>query len=162
VEGPGCAAGSGAAGACEVRLSLISRLAGPVMIIVVVVLIATGSFFSASPLVIACQLGAVALVFWARASFAPGQFRASPSPGGEAVIRRGPYRFIRHPMYAAALLLVWATVLGHWTTIGLVGGVVVVLVLIPRIADEERRLRERYPDYAAYARSTKRLVPFLL
>jgi protein-S-isoprenylcysteine O-methyltransferase Ste14 len=143
-------------------MTLISRLAGPVMILAVVVLIATGSFFSASAVVIACQLGAIALVFWARSAFAPGQFRASPVPGGEAVIRRGPYRFIRHPMYAAALLLVWATVLGHWTTVGLVTGVVVVLAVVPRIRDEERRLRARYPDYETYSRSTKRFVPFLL
>jgi protein-S-isoprenylcysteine O-methyltransferase Ste14 len=143
-------------------MSVISRLAGVVMIAAVVVLIVTGSFLSTSPVVIACQVGAVALTFWARGSFARGQFRASPVPGGEAVIRRGPYRFIRHPMYASALLLVWATVLGHWTTVGLVTGIVVVLVVIVRIGDEERRLRERYPDYQAYARSTRRLVPFVL
>jgi protein-S-isoprenylcysteine O-methyltransferase Ste14 len=143
-------------------MKVISRLASLVMLTGLVVLIATGSFLSASPLVIACQVGALALAVWARRSFAPGQFRFLPTPRGDALVRRGPYRFIRHPMYSAALLLVWATVLGHWSSRNLAVGAVVTLVLIPRILDEERKLRDRYPEYADYARSTKALVPFVV
>jgi protein-S-isoprenylcysteine O-methyltransferase Ste14 len=146
----------------EGRLKIVSALAGLTMIAAVIVLIATGSFIPSSPLVVACQLGAVALAVWARRSFAPGQFRASPAPAGESVIRRGPYRYVRHPMYAAALLLVWATVIGHWTPLGVALGLVVLLVAAVRIADEERRLRGRYADYAEYAQRTKALVPFVI
>ena len=143
-------------------MSVVSRLAGVIMVAGVIVLIASGSFFDASPVVIACQVGAIALAGWARSAFARGQFRASPVPSGDGVIRRGPYRFIRHPMYAAALLLIWATVIGRPSPLGLIVGAVVTLAVIPRIRDEERRLRERYPDYPEYARTTRRLVPFLL
>lgn len=143
-------------------MALISRVAGLVMVAAVVVLIATGNFYSPSPLVIACQVGAVALAVWAGGAFAPGQFAASPVPRGECVIRRGPYRFIRHPMYAASLLLIWATVLSHRSPLTLAIGAAAILVVIPRIEDEERRLRARYPDYAEYAHATRRLVPFVL
>jgi protein-S-isoprenylcysteine O-methyltransferase Ste14 len=78
------------------------------------------------------------------------------------VIRRGPYRLIRHPMYAAALVLIWATVLSHPSLLCLLVGAAVTVVVMPRILDEERRLRDRYPKYADYARSTKALVPFVL
>ena len=144
-------------------MALISRLAGLVMVAAVVVLIATGNFFSPSWLVITLQVAAVALAVWARRAFAPGQFAASPTPRGEGagVIRRGPYRLIRHPMYAAALVLIWATVLSHPSLLCLLVGAVTVVV-VPRILDEERRLRGRYPGYADYARSTKALVPFVL
>jgi protein-S-isoprenylcysteine O-methyltransferase Ste14 len=142
-------------------MTFISRFGSLVMVAAVVVLIATGNFYSPSPLVMACQIGAVALAVWARSVFAPGQFGATPTPRGQAVIRRGPYRLIRHPMYAAALLLIWATVLSHWSWLCLAVGAAVSLVLIPRIVDEERQLRERFPDYAEYARSTKALVPFV-
>jgi len=145
-------------------MALISRLAGLVMVAAVVVLIATGNLFSPSWLVIALQVAAVALALWARLAFAPGQFAASPSPRGEGagVIRRGPYRLIRHPMYAAALVLIWATVLSHPSLLCLLVGAAVTIVVMPRILDEERRLRGRYPEYADYARSTKALVPFVL
>jgi protein-S-isoprenylcysteine O-methyltransferase Ste14 len=143
-------------------MKVISRLASLVMLTGLVVLIATGNFFSPSPLVIACQVGALALAVWARRSFAPGQFRVLPTPSGDGLIRRGPYRLIRHPMYSAATLLLWATVFGHWSWFTLVVGAVPTLTLIPRILDEERKLRARYPDYADYARSTKALVPFVV
>jgi protein-S-isoprenylcysteine O-methyltransferase Ste14 len=143
-------------------MKIISRLAGLVMVAAVITLIATGNFYSPSPLVIACQVAAVAVAAWARSAFAPGQFGATPTPRGGAVIRRGPYRWVRHPMYSSALLLVWATVLSHWSALCLVIGLAVVCVAVVRILDEERQLRARYPDYADYARSTKALVPFVV
>ena len=146
----------------ECALKIVSRLASLVIVAGLVVLIATGSFFSASPLVIACQVGALVVAVWARRSFARGQFRFLPNPRSDALIRRGPYRFIRHPMYASAMLLIWATILGHWSLRSLAVGVVVTLAVIPRILDEERKLREHYPDYADYARSTRALVPFVV
>jgi protein-S-isoprenylcysteine O-methyltransferase Ste14 len=74
---------------------------------------------------------------------------------------RGPYRFIRHPMYSAALLFIWAAVLGQPSTLTLTIGVAVTVVSAARIIAEERLLREAYPDYREYARTTKALVPFL-
>jgi len=65
-------------------------------------------------------------------------------------------------MYAAALVLIWATVLSHPSLLCLLVGAAVIVVVVPRILDEERRLRDRYPGYADYARSTKALVPFVL
>ena len=132
------------------------------MIAGVVALITTGNFFTSSPLVIACQVGAIALVVWARAAFAPGQFGPTPTPKGQGVIRRGPYRYIRHPMYSAALLLIWATVLSHRAVLPFAVGAIVTLVPVPRVLDEERQLHARYPDYAEYARTTKSLLPFLI
>jgi len=143
-------------------MNLVSRLAGPVTIAAIVVLIATGNFYSPSALVIACQAAAVAVAIWARRAFARGQFAATATPRGEAVIRRGPYRVIRHPMYASALLLIWATVLSHWSVLCAAVGAVASLVAVVRILDEERQLRARYPDYGEYARSTKAVVPYLL
>jgi protein-S-isoprenylcysteine O-methyltransferase Ste14 len=65
-------------------------------------------------------------------------------------------------MYSAALLVVWASVLGHvegWTALV---GLVVTSVVVIRVIMEERLLRARYPAYAAYAASTKALVPYLV
>jgi protein-S-isoprenylcysteine O-methyltransferase Ste14 len=65
-------------------------------------------------------------------------------------------------MYWAVLLFIWAAVLSHlsrWTP--LLGGLVTLVVSL-RIIAEERVLRARYPDYDAYARSTKALIPFVV
>jgi protein-S-isoprenylcysteine O-methyltransferase Ste14 len=127
----------------------------------VVALAATGNLLSASPLVIAAQVAAVMLNLWARSSFEKGTFRVEAAPGGTSLIRRGPYRVLRHPMYSAALMFVWASVLGHISafTVGL--GVAVTALTMVRVGAEERLLQAQYPDYGEYMRTTKALVPFL-
>ncbi len=142
--------------------TFITRFALLAVITGLIVLAATGSLFSASPIVIALQLGAIALAVWARRSFPDGAFRVGATPATDTVIQRGPYRFIRHPMYAAALLIVWTAVLSHRSLTSLAVGIVVTGVAAVRIVLEERLLRDRYAEYAAYARATKAVVPFLL
>lgn len=127
----------------------------------IVTLGVTGNLFTWSPAVIALQAAAVGLSIWARRSFQAGAFRVTAAPGGSAIIRSGPYGVVRHPMYAAALLFVWAAVASHLSGFTLAVGVVVSVVVIARVVVEERLLRARYSDYDDYARSTKALVPFL-
>lgn len=74
----------------------------------------------------------------------------------------GPYRFIRHPMYAASLLLIWSSVLGHLSTVTMIVGLIVTLNIFYRISVEEQHLREHFPGYAEYARKTKRILPYLI
>lgn len=64
-------------------------------------------------------------------------------------------------MYSAALLFVWAAVVGHLSSLTLAVGVAATGVAVARVIAEERLLRERYPEYPDYARATKALVPYL-
>lgn len=128
----------------------------------IAVLAGTGNLFSASPYAIVLQALAVLLSVWARRSFPPGAFRVDAAPGASSIIRRGPYRFVRHPMYAAALLFIWTAVLAHRSLPALGVGAVVTLVVAYRVVAEEHVLRASYPDYDAYARATKALIPFIV
>lgn len=128
----------------------------------IVILAATGNLLSASPIVIAVQVGAMALSVWARRSFPKDAFRVVAVPGAPSVIRRGPYRSIRHPMYSGALIFIWSAVLSHMSPWTLVLGAVVTAVVAARVVVEERLLRQRYPEYDAYARTTKALIPFIV
>lgn len=141
---------------------LVANLGLFILLLALAALALLHRLFSPSPLVIAGQVAGIALAVWARRSFAMGSFRITADPAADSILRRGPYRFIRHPMYAAALLVVWSSVLGHWSAVSAAIGGVVLALLVLRIAIEERLLRARYPDYTEYARSTRCLVPFLL
>ena len=141
---------------------VIARISPLILVLGLVYLAASGSLFSTNPLVIAGQLLAVALSIWARRSFTRGQFSIHPEPAGDRVIENGPYKIIRHPMYAAALLLVWSGILGHISTINLAIGLVITILIANRMIFEERILAERLTGYAAYALRTKRLIPFVL
>jgi protein-S-isoprenylcysteine O-methyltransferase Ste14 len=131
------------------------------VVVAIGVLAVTGNLFTSSPFVIAAQVAAVGLNVWARRSFQEGAFRVSAAPASTSIVRLGPYRVIRHPMYSAALLFIWAGVVSHVSALTLTLGVAVTAVVVVRVIAEERLLRAQYPEYSAYARSTKALVPFL-
>lgn len=141
---------------------LIARFAVLAPVVALALLALRHSLFSRSPFVIAAQLAAVGLAVWARRSFKAGQFRAVADPAAGGLIDSGPFRFIRHPMYAAALLLVWAAILGHWSVTNALIGFVLTLLIGMRMPIEERLVQARYPEYADYARRTKRVIPLLL
>lgn len=136
----------------------------PLLLIIaaIVVLGVTGNLFSASPIVIAVQVAAVALNLWARASFKKGTFRVGAAPGGTSIINNGPYRLIRHPMYSAVLLFVWASVAGHPSALTISIGTLVTAIGIARVVVEERLLRASLAGYPNYAKSTKALIPFVV
>jgi protein-S-isoprenylcysteine O-methyltransferase len=79
------------------------------------------------------------------------------------VIDSGPYRLVRHPSYTGSLLafLGFALTIGNWLSL-LVMLVPIFFAFVYRMNVEERALHEGLGEnYAAYARRTKRLFPFL-
>ena len=78
----------------------------------------------------------------------------------QPVVSTGLYAVVRHPMYAAALLLVIFTPLA----LGSCWSLLIVLAIIPalawRLLDEERYLKAHLPGYAEYCKKVRwRLVP---
>lgn len=81
---------------------------------------------------------------------------------GHRVISTGPYRFVRHPMYAGAALLVLGTPLWLGSWLGVAAGAALVLVLAVRAVLEERTLARELPGYDDYTRHVRRrMIPFV-
>jgi protein-S-isoprenylcysteine O-methyltransferase Ste14 len=81
---------------------------------------------------------------------------------GQTVISTGPYALVRHPMYAGALVMLLAlpVALGSWW--GLLVVVLKLPVLIWRLLDEERFLRQNLAGYAQYQTKVRyRLLPLI-
>lgn len=122
-------------------------------------LLATRSLFSPAPAVIAVQIAAAALMIWARATFGWRSFHATAGPTRGSLITTGPYRYIRHPIYTAAVLFGWAGALAHISFATMSLAVLFLAGAVVRMILEERALLQRYPEYRDYAAKTKRMIP---
>jgi protein-S-isoprenylcysteine O-methyltransferase Ste14 len=99
------------------------------------------------------------LIFWVfRAnSFASSTIELS---AGQRVIDTGPYALVRHPMYAAALVMFFGIplALGSWW--GLLTLLPLAAVLVVRLLDEEVFLERNLPGYTEYCAKVRcRLLP---
>ncbi len=109
----------------------------------------------------ALLLTAFLLIFWVMRvnSFAAGTIRVEP---GQKVISTGPYRFVRHPMYSGLVLFSLASPLALGSYLALPAFALLIPVLVFRLLNEEKILRQKLPGYSEYCLRTRfRLVPFL-
>jgi protein-S-isoprenylcysteine O-methyltransferase Ste14 len=139
-----------------------SIIAFLLMVIALVVLLERHSLFGIGPVTITLQVVALLLMAWARLTFGIRSFHAGANPTEGKLVTTGPYRYVRHPIYAAAFYFVWIGVLSHLSLVNAALGALLTAGLVVRISAEEQLLREKYPEYADYARRTKRIIPFIL
>jgi protein-S-isoprenylcysteine O-methyltransferase Ste14 len=78
----------------------------------------------------------------------------------QVVVDRGPYAFVRHPMYLGTALLLVGMPLWLGSSAGALAALVPIAVLAVRIGIEEGFLRRELAGYAAYTERVRyRLVP---
>lgn len=132
------------------QLSLIAAIALPFG--------TTGWSVAASALVAA----AIALGAWTLTANRPGNFNIRPEPkAGGRLVTTGPYRYVRHPMYLAVMFGMLGFCVGHpaaWRWAALVA---LAAVLGVKAVVEERAMAASHPGYAEFARTRKRIVPFV-
>ncbi len=77
------------------------------------------------------------------------------------LVQNGPFALVRHPAYCGLLAgsLGIALCVTGWLTFVYVAALFVVLDIKSR--REERWLTEKFPDYPAYQRRVRRLIPFV-
>lgn len=78
-----------------------------------------------------------------------------------ALIRTGPFSFVRHPLYTGHFIMFFGSVLSrfHWYTVALY--VLFVVGQIYRAKIEERKLASVFPEYDEYRSHTGMFFPKL-
>jgi protein-S-isoprenylcysteine O-methyltransferase Ste14 len=77
------------------------------------------------------------------------------------LVQRGPYRYIRNPLYVGELITLTGAVCFSPSLPKVVILLTVGAIQVYRAIQEERLLEEHLPEYAAYKLQTKRFVPGL-
>jgi len=107
------------------------------------------------------QAAAVLLMIWARLAFGWRSFVPAAQPTAGNLVTRGPYRWIRHPIYTAVCLFLWAGAVGRWSPFAVLWAGIATVGALIRVFSEEPVLEARFPNYADYAERTWRMIPFL-
>jgi protein-S-isoprenylcysteine O-methyltransferase Ste14 len=143
-------------------LRAASVAAFALMVVGIVWMGAARQLFGRTVWAIAVQAGALLLMIWARIAFGRRSFHAAANPTTGGLVTSGPYAFIRHPIYAAAMYFVWAAAADYRTLPAVAGAALVSIGAAIRMYSEERLLLGMYPDYTAYRTRTARVVPFVV
>ncbi|MDE2579451.1 MAG: isoprenylcysteine carboxylmethyltransferase family protein [Hyphomicrobiales bacterium] len=135
------------------RLSGAAGFAAPMLLL----LVAPAVPLAPLPLVAALlsclgATGALFVLLWLGRAFAI-------TPQARGLVTGGPYRYARHPLYAAELALVAGAALMSQQPWGALIFALSAAMQFVRMAYEEKVLARAYPQYAEYARRTARLIP---
>jgi protein-S-isoprenylcysteine O-methyltransferase Ste14 len=108
-------------------------------------------------------VGGVALALWARFTLGRNWSARVAIKEDHELIATGPYRFVRHPIYTAIIMLILAVALTNRTPLVFAGLGLMILSCWIKLRGEEEMMSAAFPDaYPAYMARTKRLVPGLI
>lgn len=105
----------------------------------------------------------VAFLWWVFASIGENISETILTKPNHRLVRSGPYRWIRHPLYTGALTTFFA--LGVIASNGFIAGLIVIAavlfrtIVIPR--EEEQLIAKFGEEYLVYQKSTGRMLPRL-
>jgi protein-S-isoprenylcysteine O-methyltransferase Ste14 len=111
---------------------------------------------------IALFVAGAALLVWTLRSLGPNLTDTVVTRKAHTLVTRGPYRWVRHPFYDSAAVLVLASglIAANWFV--LLTGALVFVLLAVRTGTEEHHLQVRFGEsYRTYRDGTGRFLPRL-
>jgi protein-S-isoprenylcysteine O-methyltransferase Ste14 len=103
------------------------------------------------------------ILIWGRTSLAGNWSADVVLKEDHELIEKGPYRYVRHPIYTGFILMAIGGVLLWGTVMASVIMCLLPVVLWQKLSQEERLLTKAFPDaYPRYKARVKALVPFVM
>jgi protein-S-isoprenylcysteine O-methyltransferase Ste14 len=111
---------------------------------------------------LATTLAGVAFAIWARVTLGANWSGVITVKEGHTLVRRGPYRIVRHPIYTGLLVAVAGTALTYGLIRGILALPIVAFGLWLKTLTEERFMVQQFGEqYLCYKHEVRALVPFL-
>ena len=104
----------------------------------------------------------VGFAIWARFFLGSNWSATVAVKQGHTLVRSGPYRIVRHPIYTGFLFAALGTAIAVGQFRGLVATIVAALAWRAKSLVEEQFMTEEFgAEYAAYKREVRALIPFV-
>ncbi len=117
--------------------------------------------FSDSVAVATCALG-LFVAIWSRKVLGCEWSQDVELKQGHKLVERGPYAFMRHPIYTGHLLIGLGTAIGSGLLVAFAGLASLAIGFWIKLNQEERLLLRGFPDeYPAYKARVKALIPYV-
>lgn len=127
----------------------------------ILIILFTGPVIPSGVVPLLLFVAGIILVFWSVIAMRIIRISVFPDPlPGSELIKGGPYRFIRHPMYLSVILICTALLIQYFTYPRLFVVVCLVSTLLVKMNYEEKLLTNSYLEYREYSKKTKKLIPF--
>jgi protein-S-isoprenylcysteine O-methyltransferase Ste14 len=111
----------------------------------------------------AIAIAGVATAIWARVTLGANWSGSVQVKQGHELVTSGPYRYVRHPIYTALLLMYLGTAASIGTLGAFLGFPLVLLSCRIKLKQEEDFMLRTFPaEYPEYMQRVKRLVPFVV
>jgi len=100
-------------------------------------------------------LASAVVLLWLGRSF-------SVMPEARRLVTSGPYRWVRHPLYATEMVVAVGIMIQVGTPFATALGGLHLALQVARARYEERVLAEAFPEYAGYKARTRMFIPWLI
>jgi protein-S-isoprenylcysteine O-methyltransferase Ste14 len=109
-----------------------------------------------------CVVG-LAFAIWARVTLGRNWSGVVTLKEEHELVQRGPYRFVRHPIYTGILAMFFATALSQGRLSGFLGTLLMFASFWIKLRDEEKLMLQQFRDqYRAYQQRVKCIIPFVV
>ncbi len=109
---------------------------------------------------VALIIAGLGLAIWARRALGGNWSGAVTVKQGHELVKEGPYRRIRHPIYSGVLLMILGTGLASGQAHGLVAFAIALICLYLKARVEERWMESEFGQlYVDYRRTSWALIP---
>ena len=111
---------------------------------------------------VVCVLGLLVAI-WARRTLGSNWSSEVAFKKGHELVKTGPYRFVRHPIYSGLLLMCLGTAIVVGRFHSWLGFLLLCIGFWLKLKQEETVMLRNFPDeYLVYKKQVKALVPFLI
>lgn len=133
-----------------------------VQLVCFVGILLSGNLLAKQLWLLAIQVFGLLFAFWSIWSIRPNRLSVSPLVQDELIlIKRGPYKFIRHPMYLSIFIVFVPLLIDEFSYLRLAILIVLFINQVIKLHFEESLLSERFPEYQEYKKKSWRLLPLI-